>query len=142
LVLTAQRVRAFAEPPSVVGNELFGYDQFGLKKRIFSNATAKVRKNRHNDMEIKIQLSEQEQHWLEQIAADGDVSPSDAIKNLIKEKHETMTMKLAFEQYPDGKTEAPDAAADNSRSSRKAALKRSLIERASQSTIDRSDTEM
>ncbi|MDR3617343.1 MAG: hypothetical protein P4L53_27550 [Candidatus Obscuribacterales bacterium] len=93
-------------------------------------------------MEIKIQLSEQEQHWLKQIAAHSDISESDAIKNLIKEKHETLTMELAFEQYPDGKIGAADAAADNSRSSRKAALKRALIERASQSTVARSDTEM
>jgi hypothetical protein len=93
-------------------------------------------------MEIKIELSEQERHWLEQIAAYDGVSASTTIKNLIREKHETLAMDLAFEQYPDGQSAPLNEAADNSRSGRKAALKRSLIERASQSTIDRSDTEM
>jgi hypothetical protein len=93
-------------------------------------------------MEIKIQLSEQEQHWLEQIAAHSDIPASQVIKNLIKEKHETITMELAFEQYPDGKIDASDVTANISRSSRKAALKRSLIERASLKIIENPEAGM
>jgi len=93
-------------------------------------------------MEIKIQLSEQEQHWLEQIAAHSGITATVAIKNLIREKHETLLMELAFEQYPNGKVAASDDEAAKSRSSRKAALKLRLIERASQRNLEDSETEM
>jgi hypothetical protein len=105
------------------------------------NSLLKNRESRHSHMKIKIKLSEQEQHWLEQIAAHEGVSTSAAIKSMIREKHEIIAMDLAFEQYPDGKSAPKNEADDDNRSSRKAALKRSLIERARQKTIDDSSTE-
>jgi predicted transcriptional regulator len=93
-------------------------------------------------MEFKIQLSDEEQSWLEQIASHSDVSRVTAIKNLIRERYETMTMELAFAQYPDGKVAASDGKAASDRGSRKAALKLRLIERASQRNLKDSETEM
>lgn len=80
-------------------------------------------------MELKLLLSEQEQQWLEEIAKHRQLTASEIIKKLIKEQHEQLAMDVAFDMYPQTDN-ARDEDHSNSRSTRKAALKRQLIEKA------------